>query len=489
MEVVVIGGSVAGLISSLALARDGHRVEILEKDPTPMPASPAEAFKLWKRQGAPQVMHSHAFLGRMHNMIRDREPELLKKLLEHGAEELKWQDAARKNFKDPVFVPSDDDITLLACSRVTFEWVLRLHVLETGLVTYREGVEVLELIAEKGDSVPVVTGVTVRDHGQEREEIRGDLIVDASGRRTKLREWLEGIGCSELEAVKSATGIFYSSRFYKLRKGVKRPNEDGFSGGDLGYIKFGVFPAENDTFSITLSAAPDDDALRAILRTGGFEKCANAIPLVAEWVDPEVSAPISDAHGMANLNNMHRLTVKDGEPLALGLVAIGDARVHANPLTGRGCTLAWICAYALADAVREHPDDLRELALAQNSVVLNDCAPWLQAQMRSDVDAIEVNTMQREGEDPYKVENEDGTTNEKAYMRALIRDGLVPASREDFEISRLLARIGHMLDMPSDVMKRPETMQKAVECYEQRHDRPPRVEGPTREEMVSILAG
>ncbi len=488
MNVVIIGGSIAGLITSLAMARDGHKVTILEKDPTPMPETPAEAFKLWKRHGSPQVMHSHAFLGRMHNLIRDREPEFLKKLLEYGAEELKFRDSAKQHFDNPEFIPSDDDITLLACSRVTFEWVLRRHVVETGLVNFRDGVEVLELIAEKGDSVPLVTGVRISDHDKEPEDLIGDLIVDASGRRTKLAEWLAAIGSDELEAVSSPCGIFYASRFYRLLDADKRPNRDGFQGGDLGYVKVGVFPADDNTFSITLAAAPDDDPMRAVLRTDGYDKVVNAIPMARQWVDPAVSEPMSDAHGMANLNNMHRLMVKDGEPLALGLIAIGDSRVHANPLTGRGCTLAWLCAYGLADAAREHPDDLRALALAQNSVVENDCAPWLEAQMRQDVDAIDVNNLLREGKDPFQVENEDGSIDEKAYMRCLIREGLGPASREDFEIMRTMARIGHMLDTPDNVLKRPETMQKAMECYEKRHDRPPVMEGPSREEMLRILA-
>lgn len=489
MDAVIIGGSIAGLITSLALARDGHQVTILEKDPTPMPQTPAQAFTLWQRHGSPQVMHSHAFLGRMHNLIRDREPEFLKKLLQQGAEELKFKETALQHFDNPEFIPSDDDIVLLACSRITFEWVLRRHVVETGLVDFRDGVEVIELLADKGETVPRVTGVRLSDHGKDTEILNGDLIVDASGRRTKLAEWLRVIGCDELQAINSPCGIFYASRFYRLLEGAQRPNNDGFIGGDLGYVKFGIFPADGNTFSITLAAAPDDEPMRAVLRTEGFDRVANAIPMVHEWIKPEVSEPMSDAHGMANLNNMHRLTVKDGEPLALGLVAIGDSRVHANPLTGRGCTLAWISAYALADAARKYPDNLRALALELNSIVERDCAPWLEAQMRSDADAIEVNRLQREGKDPYLVENEDGTTNKKAHMRGLIREGLGPASREDFEIMRAVARVGHMLDMPNDLLKRPETMQKALECYEKRHDRPARVDAPSRQEMLEILAG
>jgi flavin-dependent dehydrogenase len=427
----------------------------------------------------------------MHNMIRDREPELLSKLLEHGAEELTFHASARQYFDDPEFEASDDDITLLACSRVTFEWVLRRYVLETGLVDFRDGVEVSELVAAPDDQtsdLPRITGVRLRDPVGEPEVLNGDLIVDASGRRSKLGEWLAGIGARELEEVRTPCGIYYASRFYRLLEGQERPSHDGIIGGDLGYLKFGIFPADNRMFSVTLAAAPDDEPLRAVLRTAGFDRVTKNLPMVAAWIDPKVSEPVSETHGMANLNNVHRLTVKDGEPLALGLVAIGDSLVHANPLTGRGCSLAWVSAYALSDAVREHPGDLRAIALDLNSVVERDCAPWLAAQMRQDADAVEANRLQRDGQDPYQVERDDGTTDAKAYARSFVREGLLPAAREDLGLMRAFARIGHMLDMPSDLLKRSEFMQLALESYEQRHDRPPPVLGPTRGEMLEILA-
>ena len=38
-HVVVIGGSVAGLATALALAGNGHRVTVLERDAAPPPAN------------------------------------------------------------------------------------------------------------------------------------------------------------------------------------------------------------------------------------------------------------------------------------------------------------------------------------------------------------------------------------------------------------------------------------------------------------------
>ena len=70
----------------------GARVTILERDPEPSLGSADEAFATWDRKGAAQVRHSHAFLGRLRNLLRERYPALLDALLAAGARELKMID-------------------------------------------------------------------------------------------------------------------------------------------------------------------------------------------------------------------------------------------------------------------------------------------------------------------------------------------------------------------------------------------------------------
>jgi 2-polyprenyl-6-methoxyphenol hydroxylase-like FAD-dependent oxidoreductase len=487
-RIIVIGGSITGLVTALALARNGHRVTVLEKDPMPLPDTPDEAFDGWQRRGAPQVLQSHAFLARMHNLIRDREPELLQQLLDAGAEELPFSAQALQYLPDSKFEAADDDIVLLACRRVTFEWVLRRHVLATGLVEVRDGDEVVGLAARTDEETghQRVTGVRLRGQSGDEQELVGDLVVDASGRRSKLVDWLPEIGVPAPREESKPCGIFYTTRFYRLLEGAERPSQDGLIGGDLGYLKFGIFPGDTRNFSITLAAAPDDDPMRAILRTEGFERVTKALPMLQPWL--AVSEPVTEAHGMANLRNTRRYFVEDGEPLALGVLAIGDALIHANPLTGRGCSLAWMSAYVLADAVERNPDDLRALALDLESAVESSLEPWLRMQMRQDESAIEMNRALRRGEDPWQIERPDGTRDNRAYMRSVLREGLGPAMRSNLELMRKFSRVMHMLDTPQDLVSDPNVMKLVLEAYETRHERPSPVRGPSRDEMVELLA-
>ena len=101
MQLVVIGGGIAGLGTALACARDGHAVTILERDDTPMPASADDAFA-WKRTGAPQVRPPYGYLAGTlkavggvrgtHSILRELESlrELNQRISEIGSTIYAW---------------------------------------------------------------------------------------------------------------------------------------------------------------------------------------------------------------------------------------------------------------------------------------------------------------------------------------------------------------------------------------------------------------
>src|SRR5262249_57809671 len=90
-------------------------------------------------------------------------------------------------------------------------------------------------------------------------------------------------------------------------------------------------------------------------------------------------------------------SVGEGRRLVGGLVAIGAAAVHTTPLYGRGCTLAFVHAAALADAVAAHGADLEALARALDAATEREIVPWFRLAVAQDRDAAEWARLLRRG--------------------------------------------------------------------------------------------
>lgn len=486
-HVAIVGGSIAGLATALALAQAGHRVTIVERDEPALPVSKEETFEAWERRGSPQVRQSHAFLARLVRLLSDRAPELLRALYAQGAEPMRFPEFVGAVMPHAEFLPEDDEITLLACRRLTFEFVLRRHVESLSNVTLRRGLRVHGLIAESG-RVPRVRGVRLGDRTRETEMLRADLVVDASGRRSRLPHWLGEHGARPMRIDSESCGIFYSSRFYALADGAAMPNLEGPMGADLGFLKYGIFPGDSRTFSITLAANPADEPFRALFRRPAFEALAATLPATQAWVDPSVARPISGILPMANLNNVRRYLVDDAGPIALGIAAVGDALIHTNPIVGRGCTLAFVNAFELADAFDAHAAEPEAFARDLDARVVREIVPWYEGVRSQDRDSRHVSDALRRGDDPYRVNRPDGTVDPQGYMRSLVRDGLLPSLREDVAVMRAFMRIFNLLDPPADLMENPAVFGKVLQVYQARSQRTSGPVGPTRDEVVAQLA-
>lgn len=467
MRIAIVGAGVSGLGAAVNLANDGHDVVVLERDATPLPTSADDAFD-WNRRGAPQVRHSHAFLARGRNLIRDRMPDVRDALLAAGATEVGWADMVQESITDRSPREGDEDLVMLACRRTTFEWVLRTQALRSDRVEIRDGTIVTGLRAN-GSGTPRVAAVRT-DQG----DIEADLVVDATGRPSHLIDHLSGIGVP-LTETKSSSGIVYLSRFYRLREGAEPPTQFPFNGADAGYLKFAIFRGDNRTFSITLAYDVEDAEMAQLRDKGLFEAAIVQMPLIVPWVDPDVSEPISPVHYMGGLINRIRHFVVDGEPIVLGLVAIGDSSVCTNPLYGRGCSLGLVHGALLTDVLREHGGDDRELALAFEDATQKELKPWYDASVESDRLAMKV----ARGEELSQAD---------AFGRSLFMDGVFPAARHDPTVSRAWTRAFNLLEQPLALMQDQDVIKIAMEYYEQRELREPEPSaGPPREEFLKAI--
>ena len=463
---VVIGAGVTGMATALALARSGHDVTVLERDLGPVPASADAAFEGWDRWGVPQARHSHAFLARLRNLLRDRAPDVLTALLDAGVTEMRFTERLPPEMEDRDARPGDEDLVALACRRTTFEWVFRRILEDEPGVRLLDGVKASGLLG----TPERVTGVRAGE-----SDIVAERVIDAAGRRSPLTAWLRDLGAPPPEQETVECGIVYLSRFYRLREGAEAPPQEGPIGGDLGYLKYAVFLGDNRTFSITFGTATNEAIMRPrLLKAPMFDAAARNLPATADWVDPDRAEPITGVEVMARLVNRRQRLVVDGEPVAQGVHALGDAAIHTNPLYGRGCSLGMVHAYLFADLLADGVDDPRQMALALDEVTREHIEPWYRASVTQDRENVRAQNGEVATDDP---------------MRSLMRDGLMPAVRVDPDVFRGFLRVLNLLDAPDAMIQDPVVVGRILEVWQARGERPdPPADGPTQDEMLRILA-
>ena len=472
----MVGAGVAGLGSALALGRRGHRVTVVERDAVPAAHSPDEAFDSWRRRGAPQTRHSHAFLARLRNLLRDRFPDVLDQLLEAGAAEIDFTRHPPPALFPLEPEPGDEDLLGLACRRTTFEWVLRRAALAVPGVKVVPG-EATGLVAADvpAGAPPHAAGVALAGGAV----LRADAVVDAGGRRSPLPRWLSDLGADPVPESVEDTGIVYSSQFYRVVDGDFDAAAHGLVVGDMGYLKYAVFPGDNGTLSVTFAVHSDDAEMRRLLRPGPFSAVAAAVPAVRPWVEGGRCRPISDVEVMGGLINRRRRFAVAGRPLATGVYAVGDSSICTNPLYGRGCALAMVHAELLADALDSSHDRV-ETALAFADATRSGIEPWYGAAVAQD------------GHDrrAARAEEDDDDESGGVGVGSLMRHGLLPAAGSDPLVWRAFIRSFNLLDLPDAIMRDPAVVMRVMATWQERGNRPPPPRlGPDRGELLQLLAG
>ncbi|MFE7128532.1 FAD-dependent oxidoreductase [Streptomyces sp. NPDC057617] len=204
---VVIGGSVAALLTAHVLSAHADRVTVVERDRLPEGPEP--------RAGVPQSRHTHVLLEGGQRALDELLPGIVAELREHGAPRVglpsdivQWQ--ARRYYRR-----TGATAHLLTGTRPLLEWLVRRRVLAEPRITVLEGTEVVGLL---GDSARV-RGVRVRRRGSETHQdvrqLAADLVVDASGRGSRAPDWLAAIGAEPPHEETLDTGLAYATRLYR----------------------------------------------------------------------------------------------------------------------------------------------------------------------------------------------------------------------------------------------------------------------------------
>lgn len=345
MRIVIVGSGPVGSFCGLMLARRGHQVVLVDRDPGPGDPSPGNGAS-WARRGVMQFALPHFFRAQVRQAILDEVPELWSALMLAGG-----LPALPQGFPE--------QMTGLQCRRATFERALwTFSDAEPGVARITGHADRLVMTGDR------VTGVVV-----DGVEIDADLVVVATGRAGHLGDELRAAGEG------SSCGFSYAARQYVAHTDVPAPawGMPNMAMYD-GYYSI-VFPQDAQTLTALVVRPTADARLNELRHNHVFDAVAAAVPHLAAWTDAERFDPITDVLSGSNLTNAYRGQRNDDGRATAGLVFIGDAVCTTNPAAGRGVALGMAQARALVGLL-EHDADLRGVAETFDTWCADSIEPW-----------------------------------------------------------------------------------------------------------------
>jgi 2-polyprenyl-6-methoxyphenol hydroxylase-like FAD-dependent oxidoreductase len=349
-QAVVLGAGMAGLLSARVLSEFYGSVTVVERDA--LPDHPDQ------RKGVPQGRHLHNFLSRGTQVIGELFPGLLDELVAAGAVVVNdgtlsgiYVRIGRYEMNRTGRLADPEPLAAYQASRPFMECHIRRRVAALANVMILDNHEVVEPVIAAG----VVTGARIinGDTGMETV-LDADLVVDATGRAARTPAFLDSHGFGPPPEKRTATTWGYSSQLMRIPQGrvterMVFVNQGSRAPGAL------LVAYERNTWMLAIA--------RPVNCGSPPMDFAESLAAAAEILPATIMAGLRDATPIGDIA-IARSTAAvwsryDRMPrLPGGLLVIGDALCHLNPIYGQGMTMAALQALALRDCLRAGDADL-----------------------------------------------------------------------------------------------------------------------------------
>ncbi|GAA3597118.1 FAD-dependent oxidoreductase [Kribbella ginsengisoli] len=428
---IVLGGSMAGLMAARVLSDHADEVLVIERDGSEESALP--------RPGVPQGSQVHALLPAGHAQLDRWFAGFTAAALADGAVDPPPEQI--RNYFNGVMAPQAPAGTL-GQSLVSTRPFLEYHVRRRTLA-----IENIKVVHGRADGLEFdgdrVSAVRYQPAGGELVVEAADLVVDATGRSSRLSDWLGAAGWPQPPMLRMPIKLNYASALFRRDPKI---SDVGISiaqnqaGRMVTPRQGGVLAVEGDRWLVLVAGYGDDRPTRDL---GDFKKrCREDFP-------PDFGQIADHGELLGDVITYHQADSRRREYHRLKrfparLIVAGDAVASFNPVYGQGMTSATLHASCLSAYLRSDP-------------ALDKPARQYFEQVRLVVDAAwRVSTFA-----DLELPHVDGPY-PRGYRLAQWRSGLVArAAALDPGLGLQSARVTTMLDHPS-VLSRPQTVLRAL---------------------------
>ncbi len=352
-QAVVVGASLGGLLAARALSPHFDRVVLLERGEL--------ALDHGLRRSTPHTRHSHGMLARGSQVLEGYFPGISQHWLALGAQEADIQQGITFYAGARRLAAGRFGATAFALGRGVIEGSVRQRVLALPNVVAAAGIDVRGLLGDARRVGGVLWRASQDDPAAQVFELTANLVVDASGRGSRLPQWLHALGASAAREERVEVDIRYATAWFE-----RDPQHAHIPAAVLHAARPdkplpGVLLAqEGSRWTMSLGGYGGD--VPPLDRIGFIARAQRMGPELAAVARSARMIGEPFAYRYAHSQRRHYQKLRDHPA---GVLAFADAMCSFNPVFGQGMSVAACHALALDQALKAGEANLTRCFYAQ----------------------------------------------------------------------------------------------------------------------------